>query len=100
MLDIVYIIMYTYLRGVNMTTLNATKARANFLNLIDRASENLEEFVVTKEGEPRAVIISSEEYDSWKETVEVLSDKKLMQKIAAGIADISSGNIVKLEDLS
>lgn len=82
-----------------MTILNATKARANFLNIIDRVSDNLEEYVVTKEGEPRAVIISNEEYDSWRETVEVLGDSKLMKKIAAGVADIAAGNVVKLEEL-
>lgn len=82
-----------------MTIMNATKARASFLNIIDRASDNLEEFVVTKEGEPRAVIISSDEYESWKETVEVLSDSTLMKKIAAGISDIQAGNTVRLEEV-
>ena len=78
-----------------MTIVNATEARKNLLNIVDRASNNLEEFVIMKKGNAKAVIISYEEYDSWKETVEILSDQALMKKIWARIEDIKDGNLVE-----
>ena len=45
------------------------------------------------------VSISKEEYESMKETLEVLSDKKLMKGISKGIEDIKKGKYITLENL-
>jgi len=82
-----------------MTTLSVTDARKKLTTLVKKADENLEEFVITREGKPRAVLMSAEEFESWKETIEILSDKKLMKKIAEGEKAIKKGDVVRLEDI-
>ena len=45
------------------------------------------------------VLIPVEEYDSLRETVEILSDKALMRAIEAGRKEFAEGKTVKLSDL-
>lgn len=72
-----------------MTTLNATlpanEARSNFYQLLDKVGGQLQQFTITLRGKARAVIISAEEFASWQETLEVMSDKKLVQSIKRGV---------------
>lgn len=80
-------------------TLPITKARALLTNLVDNASRKFDEYIITVKGVPQAVLISSAEYDSWKETNEILADKQLMKAIKEGEEDIKKGNYVTLNQL-
>lgn len=62
-------------------TLSITKARDELTTLVDRADRMLDEYIITVNGSPAAAIISAAEYDSWKETNEILNDKQLMKSI-------------------
>ena len=42
--------------------------------------------------------IPKEEYESMKETIEILSNKKLMKNIKEGIEDIRKGRYIAFED--
>ena len=44
------------------------------------------------------VIISKDEYDSMKRTIEVLSDKDLMTQMKKSKEDIKKGNVKKWDD--
>ena len=45
------------------------------------------------------VLIPVEEYDSLRETIEILSDKKLMRAIEKGRKEFEEGKTVKLSEL-
>ena len=68
-----------------------TKAREDLTKIVDRANRLLEEYVVTVNGSPAAVIMSAQEYESWKETNEILADKDLVQAIRQGEKDLEEG---------
>ena len=68
-----------------------TKARENLTDIVDRANRLLEEYVITVNGSPAAVIMSAQEYESWKETNEILADKDLVQAIRQGEKDLEEG---------
>jgi len=80
-------------------TLPITKAREDLTTLVDRANRLLDEYVITVNGSPAAVLMSAAEYESWKETNEILSDKKLMKAIKEGEEDIKKGRYITLEQL-
>ena len=42
--------------------------------------------------------IAKEEYESMKETIEILSDKRLMKGIKEGIEDIKKGKFISLDN--
>ena len=44
-----------------------------------------EEITITKNGSPAAVLISPEEFESWRETLTIRKDKALMKEIQKGL---------------
>lgn len=82
-----------------MTTLSATKARANFYELIDKVATSGKSVGITKKGETKVVLMSAEELESLEETMEILSDKKLMAAIRRGEKEIEEGNFKDWEEV-
>lgn len=80
-------------------TLPITEARENLTTLVNKASKLLDEFVITVNGKPAAVLMSAREYDGWRETNEILADKKLMKAIKQGEKDIKEGRVYDWEDV-
>lgn len=80
-------------------TLPITKAREDLTSLVENASKKLDEYIITVNGSPAAVLMSVAEYESWKETNEILSDRKLLKAIKQGEEDIRKGRFVTLEQL-
>jgi len=52
-----------------MRTLSLSEAKMKLSELIDRVHSTDEEVVITKNGRPAAVLISPDEFESWKETI-------------------------------
>ena len=80
-------------------TLPITKAREELTTLVDNAKKKLDEYVITVKGVPAAVLISAVEYESWKETMDILSDPGALKAIKRGEEDIKNGKFVTLEEL-
>jgi len=71
-----------------MKTLSLSEAKMKFSSLIDTVQRTEEEVLITKNGRPAAVLVSPEEFESWKETISILSDEALMEEIRKGIAGL------------
>ena len=80
-------------------TLPVTEARKNLTTLVNRANRLLDEYIITVNGKPAAVIMSAAEYESWKETNEILNDPGLMKAIKKGEEDIRKGRYITFEQL-
>lgn len=78
-------------------TLPITQAREELATLVNNASKKLDEYVITVNGSPAAVLLSAAEYDSWKETMEILADPQLMNDIREGEEDIKMGRVYDWE---
>ena len=72
-------------------TLPITKAREELTTIVDNAQNKLDEYVITVNGIPAAAIISAAEYESWKETNEILANKKLMKDIQKAEKEFEEG---------
>lgn len=84
-----------------MKTLSVSEAKMKLSGLIETVSTTDEEVVITKNGRPAAVLISPDEFDSWKETVAVRSDAELMSEIKKGIEALKKkrARLYTLEEL-
>jgi len=80
-------------------TLPITKARENLTTLVENANKKLEEYIITVNGLPAAVLISAAEYQSWKETNEIMADSGLLYAIREGEDDIKNDRFVTFEQL-
>lgn len=80
-------------------TLPITKAREDLTSLVEKANTRLDEYIITVNGVPAAVLLSVAEYESWKETLEILSDQKLMKAIKEGEEDFKKGRFITFKQL-
>lgn len=80
-------------------TLPITKARNELPRLVENAQKRLDEYIITVKGYPAAVIVSVDEYDSLRETLEIMSDKKLMKEIKQAEKDVAAGRVRDWEDV-
>lgn len=69
-------------------TLPITKAREDLPSLVENVSTRLDEYVITVNGVPAAVLVSAAEYDALRETNEILDNSRLMKAIKEGEEDI------------
>ena len=53
--------------------------------LVEQVRALEEQVVITRNGRPAAVLVSAEEFERWKETIEVRGDAALMKEIRAGL---------------
>jgi prevent-host-death family protein len=83
-----------------METLSLSEAKMKLSELIERVKKTDTEFVITKNGRPAAVLVSPDEFDGWKETIEIKSDKELMAEIKKGISALKNrSKVYTLEEL-
>ena len=68
-----------------MQILSLSEAKMKLSGLVDRVQAMDEEIIITRNGSPAAVLISSAEYESLKETAAVRSDAALMEEIHHGL---------------
>ena len=83
-----------------MKTLSISEAKMKLSALVDKVYSTDEEVVITKNGRPSAVLISPDEFESWKETIRIKSDGDLMKEIAKGLAALKKkGKLYTLNEL-
>jgi len=80
-------------------TLSVSDARTNLYTIIKQVNDNLKRFFITHKGKPAAVVMSTEELESWEETLEILSDKKLYKEIQQAEKEIKQGKSIPLEKI-
>ena len=68
-----------------MKILSLSEAKIKLSKLVDSVQSMDEEFVITKNGRPAAILVNPDEFESWKETIEIKSDLDLMKEIKQGL---------------
>ena len=84
-----------------MKTLPLSEVKAKLSSLIDEVRDRDEEVVITRNGRPVAVLVSADEFDSWKETISIRADAAFTEEIRQGLAALKAGNakLYTLEEL-
>ena len=84
-----------------MKTLPLSEAKTKLSSLIDEVRDRDEEVTITRNGRPVAVLVSADEFDSWKETISIRADAALWEEIRQGLVALKEGNarLYTLEEL-
>jgi antitoxin YefM len=83
-----------------MKTLPLAHVKANLSRIVDQVVETDEEIVITRNGRPAAILVSPDEYEGWKETQAIRSDRELVAEIRRGLRTLKRGaKIYTLEEL-
>lgn len=68
-----------------MKILPLAEAKARLSQLVAEVSGTDEEIGLTRNGRAAAVLVSHDEFESWKETAAILSDREFREDIRAGV---------------
>ena len=82
-----------------METIPLALAKAKLSEVVDRVEREQDRVTITRNGRPVAMIVSLDDIEGLEETLEILSDKRLMRKIRAGIASAEKGETVPLQNI-
>jgi len=84
-----------------MKTLSLSEAKMKLSALIDDLARSDEEVIITRNGVPAAILVSPEEFASWRETMALRFDAEGMDEIRRGLADLEQGeaSLYTLEEL-
>jgi len=84
-----------------MKTLPLSEAKSQLSGLVEQVHSLEEQVVITRNGRPAAVLVSAEEFERWKETIEVRGDAALMKEIRAGLRALKArkARLYTLEEL-
>jgi prevent-host-death family protein len=83
-----------------MKTLSLSEAKMKLSELVDKVQRMDEEVIITRNGRPAAVLISPDELESMRETLEIKADRDLMEEIRAGLKALQGkGRLYTLEEL-
>jgi antitoxin YefM len=76
-----------------------TKAKTKLLNMIRNFDNREDTIAITKNGIPKAVIMSMDQYESICETMEIMTNKDIMLQIWSSMKDVQENKILlDLED--
>ncbi len=76
-----------------MKTLPLSEAKSQLSSLVEQVRSLEEQVVITRNGRPAAVLVSAEEFERWKETIEVRGDAALMKEIRAGLRALKTRKV-------
>jgi prevent-host-death family protein len=83
-----------------MKVLPLSEVKMKLSQLVEEVSSLDEEITITRNGKPVAIIVSPDEFDSWKETLAIRADTELMAEIRRGLEDIKKKRkLYTLEEL-
>ena len=72
-------------------TLPLSEVKVKLSAIVAGIVRRSDEIIITRNGKPVAVLMSAEEYDSWRETQEIKRDPDLMRQIRESEAEYKRG---------
>lgn len=77
-----------------------TKAKAKLLDMIRNFDDKEDTIAITKNGVPKAIIMSMDQYEAMCETMEIMADKDTMKQMWTSVKEIQAKEpLVDLEDM-
>jgi antitoxin YefM len=74
--------------------------KAHLSALLDEVSRTHEQYTVTRNGQPIAVILAAEDYESLMETIALLSDQEAMDRLAEAKRALAAGELTTGEEMA
>src|SRR5207247_10567407 len=89
--------MLVYVRLEMTPPLSEAKATASLV--VDQVASRDEQIVITRNGKPVAMLVSPDDIEGWKATLEIMSDPDFMAQIRRGLRDVRRGKYLTYEEV-
>ncbi|CAN7155891.1 type II toxin-antitoxin system prevent-host-death family antitoxin [Pararhizobium sp. LjRoot255] len=80
-----------------MNVISLSELRANMAKHFDRVEEDHDELIVTRQNREPMVVMSLRDFESWKETMYLLSNPANAKMLRESIAELNAGHGVEHE---
>jgi antitoxin YefM len=80
-------------------TISLKEARSRFSAIVDKVDRLSQRYVVAKNGIPKAVVMSAEEFESWVETLELMSNPKAIKALEQGLKESKAGKFKSFKEV-
>jgi prevent-host-death family protein len=80
-------------------TLPLANVKSKFSEMVDRVEHTQDRIIVTRNGRPAAVLISTDELASLEDTLELLSDPEAMRQLDESRRALQDGDFVTGDEL-
>lgn len=80
-----------------MTSVTVSQAKTHLPELIRKADRRYEEYVITKNGIPKAVLMSYDELEGLLETIDIFKDKRLIRSLRKAKREVGEGKVVSFK---
>lgn len=77
-----------------MTSLTVSEAKSHLPELIRKADRGYQAFIITKNGLPKAVLMSYDELEGLLETIDISRDKKLVRSLKKSLKEANAGKVI------
>jgi antitoxin YefM len=74
--------------------------KAHLSALLDEVARTHEQYTVTRNGQPVAVILAADDYESLMETIALLSDQPAMERLAEAERAVSEGDLATGDEMA
>ncbi|WP_275790409.1 type II toxin-antitoxin system Phd/YefM family antitoxin [Pararhizobium gei] len=74
-----------------MNVISFSELRANMAKHFDKVEEDHDELIVTRQNREPMVVMSLSDFESWKETMYLLSNPANARMLRASIAELDAG---------
>ena len=78
-----------------MIHVSYTDLRKNLATYMDRANDDRDAILVTRQGKEPVVMMAASEFEGWMETVRLLSNPRKAERLLASIADADAGKLTE-----
>lgn len=78
-------------KTMTMKYLSISEAKAQLLALLRESDASFERYCITRNGEPKGILMSVDDYDGWLETLEILSSKSALAEIRKARRELDAG---------
>jgi antitoxin YefM len=80
-------------------TLPITAARKELLELVDKVDHTLARYIITKNGVPKALLMSFEEFEGWLETLDILDDPEWLRALNQAKKEVKKGKLLSFREV-
>jgi len=84
---------------VAMETIPITEAKARIAELADRVAREHDHFTITRNGRADVMLISVAEYESMRETLDLLSDNEALSDLRQSREDFAGGDTFSVDEI-
>ena len=80
-------------------TLSLTELRPRLTELVDRANQFFDRFLITRHGRTEAVLLAADDFEGLLEMLEILADNEAVGRLAEAEEGLARGGGHALEDV-